>query len=145
MRDRQRQQGVISLPSPDEIAREQNAIDELNTKNGWKAQRTYLTMICDLAGNAEFMAKIQNDEFAAQVRLFLLHCFDLRHLPTDTEVEASRDDWGAWMLSVLRRYGEHWMECEFNGTVPVPEITADIETMLLQSGYKNYPFMPTLS
>lgn len=80
--------------------------------------RPHSRMLRDLANSAILMDLVGDDAFAAQFNRFILDN-QFIHEPSGNIVEFSSDNNGAWMLSVLRRYGEIWQDCEvFRNALP---------------------------
>ena len=123
----------LSLPSDAEIDAERKEIQKY-CDLGVPEERPRSLMLHDLAKSTKLMELVGDDEFAADFQMFVRHN-DFRHVPTGMRIAFSSDDNGAWMLSVLRRYGEDWHDCELYPKSNSIENLGALEPLFRKAGY----------
>lgn len=128
----------LDLPSDAEIASEEEKLRKIfRLEEGEPLNvRPHVLMLRDLAGSAKLMELVGGDAFAAEFRNFVFDT-DFLHKPSGKLVDFSSDNNGAWMLSVLRRYGECLTDCEYlNGSAK--EYHTPLEQLFREVGYVVY-------
>jgi hypothetical protein len=128
----------LDLPSEAEVASETQELRKIFSleESAPLHVRPPSLMLHDLAESTELLELVGDDTFAADFQMFVRHN-DFLHTPSGKMVDFSSDNKGAWMLCVLRRYGEIWQDCEIFGEAN-PENRSLLEQIFQDVGYVVY-------
>ena len=122
----------LKLPNDAEIEVEEKA--RLSETERERGDILYLRMLRDLAHSEELMVAVGDDRFSAQVQRFLSD-HNLTRQSTGANVVITSDRNFGRILSVLRRYGEHYTMYNQNWAEADPEIQKLICSMFERAGY----------
>jgi hypothetical protein len=129
----------LKLPSDSEVEQEEHVLRKVfSLEDGQPLHvRPHPLMLRDLGASAKLLDLVGEDAFAGAFESFVRHN-EFLHEPTGQMVDFNSDNNGAWMLSVLRRYGEGWQDCEYLQNPKSIDFRATVEELFREAGYAVY-------